>query len=195
MASATVQHHAAGDLQKHVLTAPRHRAVRQRGQMPADRLVGEDIVVRAIAASDERITPRALGHEVAVIHPLGLDELELARPVGVDEGQHDAAIASVVLHGVYRQERTIRGTASQNAVAFFSHLKRLASDYCWSRGRRNKIDNAEQPRGAWINELLCKFIYFNLRATVTREEMTGYRADYLVGDKFFPAPSERLIDA
>jgi hypothetical protein len=77
----------------------------------------------------------------------------------------------------------------------FSHLKRLSDGYCWSRGRRRTTKNADEPCDAWVNELLCKFIYINLRSTVTREEMTGYQANYLAPDKFFPMPIEPLIAA
>ncbi len=79
--------------------------------------------------------------------------------------------------------------------ALFSHLKRLAAGYCWSRGRKSTVSNRNGPCTAWMNELLCKFIYINLRMTVTREEMTGVKANYLVTDRFFPAPTEQLIAA
>ena len=77
----------------------------------------------------------------------------------------------------------------------FSHVKRLADGYCWSRGRRRAELDSQAPRDAWINEVLCKFIYINLRSTVTREEMTGYKANYLAPDKFFPEPLEPLFAA
>jgi hypothetical protein len=78
--------------------------------------------------------------------------------------------------------------------ALFSHLKRLADGYCWSRGRLHELEKPEDLRTAWINELLCKFIYLNLRITVTHEVMTAYHADYLADDVFFPAPRKRVID-
>lgn len=79
--------------------------------------------------------------------------------------------------------------------AFFSLMKRLAKGYCWSRGRRRKLDNSNQPSTAWINELLCKFIYMNLRATVTLELETGYRIDYTNPNRRFPSPAEPLLQS
>ncbi len=71
--------------------------------------------------------------------------------------------------------------------SFFSHLKRVADGYCWSRGRRNKeVPNAVTPCTAWMNEALCKFIYLNFRTTVRTEEETGYQIDYLCPTRFFP---------
>ena len=79
--------------------------------------------------------------------------------------------------------------------ALFSHLKRLADGYCWSRGRIRQVSNVNGPCTARMNELLCKFIFINLRMIVTREEMTGIKANYLFSDRFFPAPTEELIAA
>lgn len=62
-------------------------------------------------------------------------------------------------------------------------------------GRKSAVSNSNGPCTAWMNELLCKFIYINLRMTVTREEMTGVKANYLVTDRFFPVPTEQLIAA
>jgi hypothetical protein len=50
------------------------------------------------------------------------------------------------------------------------------------------------PCVAWKNEALCKFIFMNLRTTVTLQEETGYTMDYAV-DRFFPEPIEPLIAA
>jgi hypothetical protein len=75
----------------------------------------------------------------------------------------------------------------------FSVLKRVADGYCWSRGRKRKIRNANEPCVAWINELLCKFIYLNLRTTVNLEEETGVKIDYLVPSRRFPAPDNPLL--
>jgi hypothetical protein len=88
-------------------------------------------------------------------------------------------------HEVYRLRVKIEG--------IFSVVKRVADGHCWSRGRVRTVESLEGPRDAWTNELLCKFIYVNLRATVTREAMTGYDANYLIPDKFFPAPAEPLV--
>jgi hypothetical protein len=79
--------------------------------------------------------------------------------------------------------------------SLFSHLKRISDGYCWSRGRPRQAGSLETPCDAWINELLCKFIYINLRSTVTREEMTALTIDYLALDKYFPMPLEPLIAA
>ena len=91
------------------------------------------------------------------------------------------------VHEVYRLRSKIEG--------FFSVLKRIASDYCWSHGRPREGSNDLGPSTAWINETLCKFIYMNLRTTVTLQEETGYEIDYTVADRFFPPPIEPLIAA
>jgi hypothetical protein len=77
---------------------------------------------------------------------------------------------------IYRLRPKIEGA--------FSLLKRLAGGFCWSRGRGRRdnktgklhFDQAvtkDGPCVAWQNETICKFIYTNLRATVTLEEETG----------------------
>lgn len=86
---------------------------------------------------------------------------------------------------VYRLRSKIEG--------LFSVLKRLFGGYCWSRGRRRTLKNANEPCTAWINELLCKFIATNLRLTVLLEEETGVTVDYPVKSRFFPAPDEPLL--
>jgi Transposase DDE domain len=84
---------------------------------------------------------------------------------------------------VYRLRPKIEG--------LFSLMKRLADGFCWSRGRPRT--GTEQPT-AWKNEVLCKFIYLNLRATVTLGEETGYRdIEYRNHDRFFPAPVKPLL--
>lgn len=88
-------------------------------------------------------------------------------------------------HEVYRLRPKVEG--------LFSLLKRMADGFCWSRGRKRKVSNADEPCTAWVNEMLCKFIYMNLRTTVTLEEETGVRIDYLVPSRRFPAPDEPLI--
>jgi hypothetical protein len=75
----------------------------------------------------------------------------------------------------------------------FSLLKRMAGNYCWSRGRKREVDNADTPCTAWMNEMLCKFIYLNLSATVDLEEATGVKIDYLVPSRRFLPPDEPLI--
>ena len=46
-------------------------------------------------------------------------------------------------------------------------MKRVTSDYCWSRGRqRSEVKNADETCVAWVNETLRKLIYMNLRTTV-----------------------------
>jgi len=74
----------------------------------------------------------------------------------------------------------------------FSLLKRLAKGYCWSRGRKANL-NSEKPCTAWINEVICKLIYLNLRTTVTAEEETGVQIDYCVPFRRFPPPKEPLL--
>ena len=84
---------------------------------------------------------------------------------------------------VYRLRPKIEG--------LFSLMKRLADGFCWSRGRPR--NGREQPT-AWKNEVLCKFIYLNLRATVTLGEETGYRdIEHRNHDRFFPAPVQPLL--
>jgi hypothetical protein len=79
--------------------------------------------------------------------------------------------------------------------ALFSLLKRLARGYCWSRGRPRAIANADEPCTAWMNETLCKFIYLNLRTTVTMEEETGVKIDYRVPSRRFPPPDKPLLES
>jgi len=90
-------------------------------------------------------------------------------------------------HEIYRLRTKIEG--------FFSVLKRIASDYCWSHGRPREGTNDRGPSTAWINETLCKFIYLNLRTIVTLQEETGYEIDHTVADRFFPPPIEPLVMA
>lgn len=75
----------------------------------------------------------------------------------------------------------------------FSVLKRTAQGHCWSKGRKRKTKNANEPCTAWINELLCKFIYMNLRTTVNLEQETGVKIDYCVPSRRFPQPDEPLL--
>jgi hypothetical protein len=93
-------------------------------------------------------------------------------------------------HEVYRLRTKVE--------ALFSVLKRTADGYCWSRGRGRKEANADSICTAWKNELLCKFIYLNLRTTVSLEEEPGYKMDYLVPSRSFPKPDipldQRRID-
>lgn len=72
-------------------------------------------------------------------------------------------------------------------------MKRTADGYCWSLGRKRGVNNANKPCTAWMNELLCKFIYVNLRTTVNLQEETGVKIDYLVPSRRFPAPDEPLL--
>jgi len=90
-------------------------------------------------------------------------------------------------HEVYRLRPKIEG--------LFSILKRLAGGFCWSRGRKRAIDNADSPCTAWINETLCKLIYVNLRLTVSQEETTGVKIDYLIASRRFPPPDNPLLEA
>ena len=84
---------------------------------------------------------------------------------------------------IYRLRPKIEG--------LFSLMKRLADGFCWSRGRPRTGD--QQPT-AWKNEVLCKFIYLNLRATVTLGEETGYRdIEHRNHERFFPAPVKPLL--
>jgi Transposase DDE domain len=72
-------------------------------------------------------------------------------------------------HEMYRLRVTIE--------SFYSHLKRVADGYCWSRGRYNKTaPNAETPCTAWINEALCKFIYVNLVRRYALRKRLGTRS-------------------
>jgi hypothetical protein len=90
-------------------------------------------------------------------------------------------------HEVYRLRTKIE--------ALFSILKRVSQEHCWSRGRKNKeAKNSDQPCVAWQNETLCKFIYLNLRTTVTLEKETGYIMDYTRPSLHFPAPDEPLLN-
>lgn len=86
-----------------------------------------------------------------------------------------------------RVQRIVAGAAR------FSVPKGVADGYCWSRGRKRDVKNANEPCTAWINETLCKFIYTNLRTTVRIEEETGVRIDYLVPSRCFPEPDEPLL--
>ncbi len=88
-------------------------------------------------------------------------------------------------HEVYRLRSKIE--------CLFSILKRMADGYCWSRGRPRQTANANEPCTAWVNEVLCKFIYMNLRTTVTLEHESGVSIDYLVPSRRFPAPDEPLL--
>lgn len=99
-----------------------------------------------------------------------------------DEHQKD-------FHEIYRLRPLIE--------SLFSHLKRLATGFCWSRGRKRKETNADVVCTAWKNEMLCKLIYVNLRITVTTEEDTGYKANYLIPDRCFPPlpHKDQLIQA
>jgi hypothetical protein len=96
---------------------------------------------------------------------------------------------------IYRLRPKIEG--------LFSIIKRVAQGFCWSRGRARKdvagklhFDQQmteDGPCVAWMNESLCKFIYMNLRTTVTLEEETGIDIDYQIESRFFPAPDKPLL--
>lgn len=89
-------------------------------------------------------------------------------------------------HKVYRLRPKVE--------CLFSLLKRLAGEHVWSRGRHHKgATSTLKPCAAWINETLCKFIYLNLRATVTLEHETSVRIDYRVQSRCFPPPDEPLL--
>lgn len=88
-------------------------------------------------------------------------------------------------HEVYRLRSEIE--------CLFSILKRVADGYCWFRGRKRQIQNANEPCTAWINEVLCKFIYVNLRTTVNLEELTRIKSDYLIPARRFPSPNDPLL--
>lgn len=88
-------------------------------------------------------------------------------------------------HEVYRLRSKIEG--------LFSLLKRMAGGFCWSRGRKHKIDNRHDPCTAWKNEVLCKLIYLNLRTTVTMEEETGVLIDYRAPSRRFLPPDQPLL--
>ena len=75
----------------------------------------------------------------------------------------------------------------------FSILKRVADGYCWTRGRKRTAKNADEPCVAWINETLAKLTYVNLRTTVSLEEETGVKIDYLVPSRAFPVPAQPLV--
>lgn len=92
-----------------------------------------------------------------------------------------------VFHALYRFRPKIE--------CLFSLLKRMATGYCWSRGRKRKTRADNGPCTAWRNELLCKFIFLNLRATVTLEWETGVRIDYLVPERRFPVPANPVISS
>lgn len=88
-------------------------------------------------------------------------------------------------HEIYRLRSKIE--------CLFSVLKRVADGYCGSRGRKRRHRNASAPCTAWINEVLCKLIYVNLRTTVNLEALTGIKIDYVVPSRRFPAPDDPLI--
>jgi hypothetical protein len=88
-------------------------------------------------------------------------------------------------HEVYRLRSKVE--------CLFSVLKRTAAGYCWTRGRKRTIKNADEPCVAWINETLAKLIYVNLRMTVGLEDETGVHIDYLVPSRTFPPPVEPLV--
>lgn len=75
--------------------------------------------------------------------------------------------------------------------ALFTVLKRKAQGYCWSRGRPRRDTSGLST--AWTNELLCKFIYVNLLATVDLEKQTGIQIDYLIPSRHFPPPDDPLL--
>jgi len=99
-------------------------------------------------------------------------------------------------HEAYRIRPKVEG--------FFSLVKRVATDYCWSRGRPRKDadgtvrfggENADGPCTAWRNETLCKLIYVNLRRVVEYELLTGYEMNLLADTFFPPIPDEQRLIA
>src|SRR5512140_3781579 len=88
-----------------------------------------DEVVSAIASADDWIGTHSLRYEVAVVHPLRLDEFELPSWICVNESQDDAAILPVILRGVLGQHGSVGRATSQQAVQpSFGHrvLKSIA---------------------------------------------------------------------
>src|SRR5258708_24706519 len=58
----------------------------------------------------------ACAEEDAVVHPLGVDELELPPEVCPDEREHQAAVLPVVFEGPFWQWRAVGSSAPDHAV-------------------------------------------------------------------------------
>lgn len=75
-------------------------------------------------------------------------------------------------------------------------MKRVTSDFCWSRGRyAATMKNADEPCVAWVNETLCKLIYMNLRTTGFHEVLTSCTIDYCQPERCFPPLTNPLLAA
>lgn len=91
-------------------------------------------------------------------------------------------------HEVYRLRPKVE--------SLFSAMKRVTSDYCWSRGRQHAdVKNADEPCVAWVNETLCKLIYMNLRTTVFYEALTSCTIDYRHPERCFPPLTNAVLAA
>src|SRR5437868_1402549 len=102
--------------QEAILAAPCNNEPRQSLQTPANGTLG--YIKRAIASarSRDRVFLVAPSEETAAIHPFRLDEFKLPSQMGADEGEHQAAINTVVLEDPIRKGRTVRGSAADHPV-------------------------------------------------------------------------------
>ncbi|MFF4671956.1 hypothetical protein ACFY1C_19175 [Streptomyces sp. NPDC001279] len=74
--------------QEAVLAAAGDDEPRQRGQAPAHRPPGNGEAAAAVVRPGDGVFGIARAEEHTVVHPLGLDELELPPQVGPDEREH-----------------------------------------------------------------------------------------------------------
>jgi hypothetical protein len=68
--------------------------------------------MRAVVGPGYGVSCVACAEEDAVVHPLGLDELELPPKVSADEREHQAAVLPVVFEGPFGQWRTVGSSGS-----------------------------------------------------------------------------------
>src|SRR3712207_4579230 len=85
-----------------VLAAPIDDEAGDVGQASPDRALRDGEAAVAIVRADQRVRLARRTEEAAVVHPLGLDELELPRGVRADEREHDPAVGAVVLEYAVR---------------------------------------------------------------------------------------------
>src|SRR6266508_3361667 len=76
----------------------------------------DGVVAGTVVGADDGVAGVPGAEEDAVVHPLGLGELELPARVGADEREHESAVGAVVVEDAFWQRRPVGGAAADHAV-------------------------------------------------------------------------------
>src|SRR5512144_2086765 len=89
---------------------------RQVLQAAPDGLLRDGDAARSVVMPGHRVFFAGEPDEIAVVDPLGLDELELPVQVGADEDPDQAPVGTIVFEHALRQRRAVAGAAADDAV-------------------------------------------------------------------------------